>query len=44
LIPAQTRSADPVVFVSDIGFTQTKDYVSRIVVLYARHPHLQDIE
>jgi soluble lytic murein transglycosylase len=41
---AKTRSTDPVVFLSDIGFTQTKDYVSRIFGLYARYRHLQDIE
>lgn len=41
---AKTRSTDPVVFVSDIGFTQTKDYVNRIFGLYARYRHLQDVE
>ncbi len=38
---AKSRGNDPALFLSDIGFVQTKDYVSRIFGLYARYVHLQ---
>jgi soluble lytic murein transglycosylase-like protein/Flp pilus assembly protein TadD len=38
---AKTPGTDAMLFVSDIGFVQTKDYVSQIFGLYARYLHLQ---
>jgi tetratricopeptide (TPR) repeat protein len=38
---AKSRSADPEVFVSDIGFVETKAYVRRVFELYARYAYLQ---
>jgi soluble lytic murein transglycosylase len=38
---AKMRDPDPAMFVSEIGFMQTKDYVSRIFGLYARYLALQ---
>ena len=38
---AKTPGNDRMLFVSDIGFVQTKNYVSQIFGLYARYVHLQ---
>ena len=38
---AKSPVADPILFLSDIGFVQTKDYVSRVFGLYAMYLHLQ---
>ncbi len=38
---AKSPGGDPMLFLSDIGFVQTKDYVSRVFGLYAMYLHLQ---
>jgi hypothetical protein len=38
---AKSGGADPELFVADIGFVETKDYVRRVFELYARYTYLQ---
>ncbi len=38
---AKSRTDDVDMFVSDIGFVQTKDYVMKVFALYAKYAHLR---
>jgi len=38
---AKSGTDDVDMFVSDIGFTQTKDYVMKVFALYAKYAHLR---